>query len=115
MTVPQKEVNDTMLKEAMAGVRTVIGNLDKITNLALKAGVAYAGMAALGHWSGAIVGLTGLHMAQSPNLIAGGAGVGVLAGIGATNLVKPIIIAAQSDVPPPDTMRPANPEWWAPL
>lgn len=55
---------------------------DKVPDLFMKAGVAYIGIKATGHWTGALTALVALRLAQANNLAAGAAGVTALTGIG---------------------------------
>lgn len=61
---------------------------DKIIDSAMKVGVAYMGYKAANHWTGSLNALIALKLAQSGNIVAGAAGVGVLAFIGATQIVQ---------------------------
>ena len=57
--------------------------LDVITN----AGVAYVGYKSTGHWSGGLLGLVALKLAQAPNLPASVAGVATLATLGISSTI----------------------------
>jgi hypothetical protein len=59
---------------------------EKALDLFTKAGVAYAGARATGHWTGAITALVALRLATGGNLAGGLAGTGVLTVIGVGNL-----------------------------
>lgn len=72
-------------------IKDLIEAADRIPGLALKAGVAYIGIRATKHWTGALTGLVALRLANSPNLAAGAAGVGTLAALG---------IVAEKGLPP---------------
>lgn len=57
-------------------------NSGKLVDIATKAGVAVVGYNATKHWTGGLLGLLGLRLAQSDNLAAGTAGVTVLTTLG---------------------------------
>ncbi len=59
-----------------------IDRLEKILSAITKMGVAYAGFNAVKHPMGAIVGLTALKLATSPNDVASATGAATLAGLG---------------------------------
>lgn len=62
-----------------------IDRLDKIFDAVTKLGVAYAGVNAIKHPMGAVVGLVAYRLATSPSLSAGAVGAATLAGIGLLN------------------------------
>lgn len=64
----------------------VIEKSDVILETATKLGVAYMGYKSNKDWSGALTALIAFKLAQSGNVVAGAAGVGVLALIGATQI-----------------------------
>lgn len=64
-----------------------IDRLDTLLSAATKLGVAYAGVNALKHPMGAVVGLVALKLATSPSIAAGAVGAATLAGIGLLNFV----------------------------
>jgi len=64
----------------------LLSRSDRLIETATKAGVAYLGYKSNNHWTGALTSLVALKLAQSGNLAAGAAGVGVLAIIGLTDL-----------------------------
>ena len=66
----------------------LIARSDQLVDTATKLGVAFIGYKANNHWSGALTGLVALRLSNSPNLAAGVAGVGVLAGLGLMNIVQ---------------------------
>lgn len=69
-------------------LKDIIDRADRITDIFVKAGTAYVSYQATGHWTGALIGLLALRLAESNNLAAGVAGTGVLAGVGLTQLIK---------------------------
>lgn len=83
---PRFRVNLDKAKEAL---ESVVDRADKAFSLATKAGIAYVGYRALRHPMGALVGLLGLRLSNSPNLAAGAAGIATLTGLGALNLFPP--------------------------
>ena len=66
-----------------------IDRLDKIINGITKLGIAYAGVNAIKHPMGAVVGLVAYRLAQSNNLASGAVGSATLAGIGLLNYKPP--------------------------
>lgn len=66
----------------------LITNSDRLIETATKAGVALLGYKANNHWTGALTSLVALKLAQSGNIVAGAAGVGVLGFIGLTNITQ---------------------------
>lgn len=89
------------IKEA---IESGIDRADKAINIGLKAGVAYTGYRALRHPLGALVGLLGLRLAESPNLASGVAGVAALTGLGTLNLFPPPPPAYGAARPVEDTL-----------
>lgn len=77
------------LDKIRSAFESVVDRGDKLISIATNAGVAYLGFNALKHPAGALVGLLGLRLAQSPNLASGVAGIAALTGLGALNLVPP--------------------------
>lgn len=65
-------------------------NSDRLLDAFTKAGVAYVGYNASNHWTGALVALISLKLAQGGNLAGGIAGTSVLGILGLTNVVKSI-------------------------
>lgn len=64
-----------------------VDRLDKMLDAVTKLGVAYAGMKAIDHVMGGVVGLVALKLATSPSVSAGAVGAATLAGIGILNYV----------------------------
>lgn len=62
-----------------------LDRLDKIIDAATKLGIAYAGINAIKHPMGAVVGLVAYRLAQSNNVASGAVGSATLAGIGLLN------------------------------
>lgn len=77
------------LDKIKSAFESVVDRGDKIVSIATNAGVAYLGYNALKHPAGALVGLLGLRLSQSPNLASGVAGIAALTGIGALNMIPP--------------------------
>jgi len=59
-----------------------------IVDALTKAGVAYYGMSSFGHPAGALIGLIGLELAKSQNIVSGLSGVATLSAIGLAQNVR---------------------------
>lgn len=87
-------------------------NSDRLLDAFTKAGVAYVGYNASNHWTGALVALISLKLAQGGNLAGGIAGTGVLSLLGLTNVVKSLptttypVITAPTDYANPASLYP---------
>lgn len=86
-------------------------NSDRLLDAFTKAGVAVVGYNASNHWTGALVALISLKLAQGGNLAGGIAGTGVLSILGLTNVVKslPLSTTPYTYVPPDNPMVYYNP------
>ena len=69
-------------KELWEKLEKILEKSDKAFNLAINVGLAYAGVRVFNDWKGALIGPIALKLAQSDNLVAGGAGVVMLTGLG---------------------------------
>ncbi len=76
-----------------------IDRLDKIIDAATRLGVAYAGVNAIKHPMGAVVGLVAFKLATSPGLASSAVGAATLAGIGLLNYVPPATDAQPTPTP----------------
>lgn len=82
-----------------------LDRLEKIIDAATKLGIAYAGISAIKHPMGAVVGLVAYKLAQSNNLASGAVGSATLAGIGLLNVMPegtvkaPVVTDASKDYP----------------
>lgn len=74
--------------ELISDVVKHLDKLEKIPDIVMKAGLAYAGYRATNHWTGAIAALVGLKLATGNNLAGGAAGVTALTFIGLGNAFK---------------------------
>lgn len=67
--------------------KQILAKIEKLPDVALQGGIAYVGSRVTGHWTGGLLGLIGLKLAQAPNLASGLAGVGILGGLGLSLMV----------------------------
>lgn len=84
-----------------------IDRLEKLLEGVTQLGIAYAGINAIKHPMGAIVGLTAYRLAKSNNMASGAVGSATLAGIGLLNYAPqpdavqpvPVVTDASQDYP----------------
>lgn len=89
VALKRKLKNPLPLGKIQKLIESAVDRADKVVNLGMKLGIAYAGVNAFRHPMGGVAALLGLHLTQQPNLAAGAAGVTTLAGVGAFNLFPP--------------------------
>lgn len=75
-------------EELIEKIMKHLDKLEKVPDVAMKAGLAYLGYKSVNHWSGAITALIGLKLATGNNLAGGAAGVSTLTLIGLGNAFK---------------------------
>ena len=82
----------------VAAIAGLVDRGDKLIDIFLKGGIAWAGYQSMKHPIGAVVGLLGLNLARGDNLAGGAAGVTILASIGVSNLAQAAALV-QSQTP----------------
>ena len=83
------------------GIVDRLDKLERIPDIVMKAGLAYAGYQAMNHWTGAITALVGLKLATGNNLAGGAAGVTTLTLIGLGNAFKSVKETGYKGIMPP--------------
>lgn len=87
--MPEKRTAKQIFKQKSAELLLkVVDRGNAIIDIATKAGVAYIGYKGMNHWSGALMALVGYRLAQSPNLVSGGAGVTILTTLGLSSAIQ---------------------------
>jgi hypothetical protein len=84
--------------------KDIIDRTDKLIDAFTKIGVAYTGFNATGHWTGALIALVGLRLAEANNLASGVAGVATLTALGLGNIYNATATEGQPNriyLPPP--------------
>lgn len=66
-----------------------------ILDALMKAGVAYYGYSSFGHPAGALIGLIGLELAKSENIVSGASGVATLSAIGLAQNVRTLDVVLE--------------------
>lgn len=67
-------------------LKDIVDRAGTLVDVATKLGVAYTGYNATRHWTGALVALIGLRLAEANNLASGIAGVATLTALGLGNI-----------------------------
>jgi len=89
----------------------LLSRSDQLIETATKVGVAYLGYTSNNHWSGALTALVALKLAQSGNVVAGAAGIGVLSFIGLTQAGVKIVIPTPGEPFPYGPWRFSDPNY----